>query len=75
MDADNTNEGRAMAQAQEINEATAEFHKRFNAGLEATPGQPFVDRTPPSTAKIREYANAIRKRQGLPPLPEIITEA
>lgn len=67
---DNTNEDRAMMQAKAIHEATAEKYKRFNEGREAVPGQPFHDLTPPSTAKIREYANAIRKRQGLPPLPE-----
>lgn len=46
----------------------AKHRERFNKGLEAAPGVPFVDRTPLTPEKIRQLANNLRAKQGLGPL-------
>jgi Cft2 family RNA processing exonuclease len=57
--------------SQQINEEDwaenrAKFREELKAAL-APQGPPFI---PLTAAKLRELANAMRKRQGLPPLPE-----
>jgi hypothetical protein len=64
------NQNRSIERARETHEAAAAHREAFDQGREAAPGLPWVDRTAPTTAKIRAMANEIRKRQGLGPLPE-----
>ena len=58
-------------QARDVFTADADHRARFNAGLEAVPGQPFVSRSPLTPEKLRQLANAIRAKQGLGPLPPL----